>query len=268
MREVSYDAVAYADWVNRGQLWLPPRYRRPIAIDLFCGAGGFSLGFHQAGWHVIAAADNDPAAAITYLANLGDYPVQMHFVTEDDRRRFEAELNRICKAEGRMIRSGENRRNVLGDAPGCQHFWFGDLRKVSGQEILDALGMKPGEVDCVFGGPPCQGFSYAGRRNVMDPRNSLVFEFIRLVLEIRPKAMVMENVPGMLTMTTPEGVPVVDAICRILEDGGFGAYEALKRSLLATSGAGAVLRQTSERPGPDDTEPEDEGPQQLSLLAG
>lgn len=49
----------------------------------------------------------------------------------------------------------------------------------------------------------------AGQRNVMDPRNSLVFEFRRLVLEVSPKTFVMENVPGLLSMVTAEGVPVI-----------------------------------------------------------
>ena len=76
----------------------------------------------------------------------------------------------------------------------------------------------------------------------MDPRNSLVFDFARLVLEIRPKAMVMENVPQVLSMLTPEGVPVIDALARVLTDGGFSTYNALKASLAAQAGAGAVLR--------------------------
>lgn len=215
---------------------------RPICIDLFSGCGGFSLGMIQAGFEVVAACDNDPYATITYLYNLGSYPVEIHYIEPEDRERLERAVIQCTKKKNgiyQMPVSGGNRRP---DIPGVRHFWFGDIRKVTGQEILDALGMKPGEIDCVVGGPPCQGFSYAGRRNVMDPRNSLVFEFARLVLEIQPKAMIMENVPGILTMVTPEGLPVMDVLCRILEDGGFGTAEAIKRSLLATAGAGAVCR--------------------------
>ena len=104
--------------------------------------------------------------------------------------------------------------------------------------------MKHGEVDCVIGSPPCQGFSTAGKRNVLDRRNSLVFEFARLVCEISPKTMVFENVPGIASMVTPAGLPVLDVFCRILEDGGFGTVEALKRGLLRSAGAGAALRST------------------------
>jgi DNA (cytosine-5)-methyltransferase 1 len=79
----------------------------------------------------------------------------------------------------------------------------------------------------------------------MDPRNSLVFEFARLILELQPRAFMLENVVGMGTMLTPEGLPVVDAFCRVLADGGFGPLDTLKRSLLASADAGAALRRGS-----------------------
>lgn len=53
-------------------------------------------------------------------------------------------------------------------------------------------------IDAIFGGPPCQGYSTMGKRLVDDPRNQLVFHFLRLVAEVRPRYFVMENVPGML----------------------------------------------------------------------
>ncbi len=56
-------------------------------------------------------------------------------------------------------------------------------------------------VDVVAGGPPCQGFSVAGKRNPDDPRNKLFYEFVRVVDEARPDYFVMENVPGILTMS-------------------------------------------------------------------
>ena len=58
------------------------------------------------------------------------------------------------------------------------------------------------EIDLVAGGPPCQGFSHMGTRDVLDSRNTLVNEFVRLVLELRPKAFLMENVPGMQSGAT------------------------------------------------------------------
>lgn len=222
------------------------RMRRPIGIDLFCGCGGFTLGFVQAGWEVVAGLDNDPWAALTYLVNLGAYPVQIHYAEPDDKDR----LDKACKKSmgsrnGLLVpmTSGAARPE---DQPGVSHFFFGDCRKFTGEQILAAIGRKRGEVDCVFGSPPCQGFSHAGKRNVMDPRNSLVFEFARLVLEMQPQSLCFENVPGILNMTTPEGLPVVDAFSRVLQDGGWGTLDAIKRALLTTAGAGVALK--SQKP--------------------
>lgn len=57
------------------------------------------------------------------------------------------------------------------------------------------------EVDIVCGGPPCQGFSYAGKRFIDDPRNKLFKDFVEIVEKIMPKALILENVPGMLTLS-------------------------------------------------------------------
>lgn len=75
-----------------------------------------------------------------------------------------------------------------------------DIRSVKGADLLKTVGLKVGEVDCLFGGPPCQSFSLAGKRHGLDDeRGQLVGEFIRLVHEIQPKSFVMENVKGMAT---------------------------------------------------------------------
>jgi DNA (cytosine-5)-methyltransferase 1 len=66
----------------------------------------------------------------------------------------------------------------------------------TGEEIRNQSCIGNRDIDVVFGGPPCQGFSMIGKRTLDDPRNSLVFHFIRLVLELRPKFFVMENVRG------------------------------------------------------------------------
>ncbi|NOR31899.1 MAG: DNA (cytosine-5-)-methyltransferase [Sulfitobacter sp.] len=73
-----------------------------------------------------------------------------------------------------------------------------DVSKLSGAELCDLAGLEIGNVDCLFGGPPCQSFSLAGdRKGLNDPRGELVGHFIRLVREIGPKSFVMENVKGM-----------------------------------------------------------------------
>lgn len=69
-----------------------------------------------------------------------------------------------------------------------------DVRQVSGTHIEEAVG---GTVDIVVGGPNCQGVSERGLRNPDDPRNFMFPEFVRLVSELRPRAFIMENVPGL-----------------------------------------------------------------------
>jgi len=68
---------------------------------------------------------------------------------------------------------------------------------VSGDEIRSRAGLLGKDIDVVFGGPPCQGFSMIGKRTLDDPRNSLVFHFVRLIKELQPKYCVFENVKGL-----------------------------------------------------------------------
>lgn len=65
------------------------------------------------------------------------------------------------------------------------------------EEIRYACAIGNQDIDVVFGGSPCQGFSLIGKRALDDPRNALVFHFLRLVLELQPKYFVFENVPGL-----------------------------------------------------------------------
>lgn len=244
-------------------LFLPESCKRhsPIAVDLFCGCGGFSLGMIQAGWTVIAAVDQDPYAALTYLTNLGTHPVDLQFVDPSDRVKFEKVIQSQVKQVGPIQQIPLSGQHRPPDRLGVKHFWLGDIRKLKGSSILRATQKRQGDIDCVFGGPPCQGFSKIGKREVLDPRNSLLFEFARMILEIMPKTFVMENVPGILSMVTPEGIPVIEAFCRILSDGGFAAYDALLNSLKAQHGSwGTVRGQERKRDRCTDTNP------QLSLF--
>ena len=76
--------------------------------------------------------------------------------------------------------------------------WKKDIRDITGQEILTFCKIEKGELDVLDGSPPCQGFSVSGKRQIHDDRNNLVFEFIRLINELQPKAFVMENVGGLV----------------------------------------------------------------------
>jgi DNA (cytosine-5)-methyltransferase 1 len=77
----------------------------------------------------------------------------------------------------------------------------GDIRNLDVAELLRELGIAPGQLDLLTGCPPCQGFSTLRTHQrvtaVADPRNDLTKEFLRLVREMKPRAVVMENVPGL-----------------------------------------------------------------------
>ena len=81
------------------------------------------------------------------------------------------------------------------------HLWHQDIRKLTAPKILRTLGLKRGELDLLAGCPPCQGFSALrrlnGGRRVRDDQNDLIFDFLRLVRGLRPRAIMMENVPGL-----------------------------------------------------------------------
>lgn len=92
-----------------------------------------------------------------------------------------------------------------------------DICKLDVNQLVSTYG----KADVVIGGPPCQGFSMAGKRNTNDPRNSLFMEYIRFVQAFEPKYFVMENVPGILTMKTDDGTLVIDIICAEIDKIGY-----------------------------------------------
>jgi DNA (cytosine-5)-methyltransferase 1 len=77
--------------------------------------------------------------------------------------------------------------------------WEGDIARLSIEETLKKTGLRPSELDVLDGSPPCQGFSTSGKRLLADPRNALFTEYVRLLRGLRPKVLVMENVPGLVT---------------------------------------------------------------------
>ena len=103
-------------------------------------------------------------------------------------------------------------------------FIFGDITQEETKRlIIDACeGLS---VDVVIGGPPCQGFSYAGWRNPDDKRNQLFREFVALVKELKPQFFVMENVLGILTMRKGEAIK---EIIGAFEDMGYHVNPPLK----------------------------------------
>ena len=167
---------------------------RPVAVDLFCGAGGLSAGFEQAGFDIALGVDSDGYHAAAHDRN---FP------------------------HGKTL---------------CQ-----SVATLTAADVFAAVGRS--EVDVIVGGPPCQGFSTMGVRDALDPRNDLVGQFVRVVREVRPKAFVMENVPGMLagktravlttaiTQFETAGYRITHPV-RVLDASLFGVPQQRKRLIL------------------------------------
>ncbi|MBF0605526.1 MAG: DNA (cytosine-5-)-methyltransferase, partial [Nitrospirae bacterium] len=76
----------------------------------------------------------------------------------------------------------------------------GDITNIDPARVLSATGLKPGELDLLVGGPPCQAFSTAGKRGTLqDPRGTLLWDFLRFVEYMKPRMFLMEKVRGLLS---------------------------------------------------------------------
>ncbi len=124
---------------------------KPKILDLFCGCGGLSKGFLDAGYHVEIGIDNDEKSLKTFSHN---HPTARTF-TED-----------------------------LGTL---------DVKKF----IKSNIDTK---IDLIVGGPPCQGFSISGKRNINDPRNGYYRSYFEFVNQLKPPVFLMENVPNLIGM--------------------------------------------------------------------
>lgn len=103
-------------------------------------------------------------------------------------------------------------------------FILGDVTKdETKQSIFNACSNH--KIDVILGGPPCQGFSYAGWRDPNDERNQLFRDFVSIVLELKPYFFVMENVPGILTM---RGGEAIKEIIKAFADVGYYVNQPLK----------------------------------------
>ncbi|MBO0801641.1 MAG: DNA cytosine methyltransferase [Nocardiopsaceae bacterium] len=115
-------------------------------------------------------------------------------------------------------------------------FIVGDLREVDADKVSNTADIAPGELDLLFAGPPCQGFSIIGSRVVWDERNNLFREVLRLTRDLRPRSVVIENVPGLVTLA---GGAYLRAILQGLAEIG---YEAACAELLAAQYGAPQMR--------------------------
>ncbi len=97
--------------------------------------------------------------------------------------------------------------------------FFGQVADASATALLQDAGLKQGDLDCLIGGPPCQSFSYNNhQRSEKDVRAGLFRDYLGLLEGLEPKCLVMENVPGILTVG---GGSVIDEIVESLYDLGY-----------------------------------------------
>ena len=175
--------------------------RQPTFIDLFSGAGGFSLGLMQGGMKCLAALEYSPMAANTFWANLclKDWS---HLWLDANDEAFEK--------TAAMFGSGET-ENVICETPAddwlyapeispCMNLFCWDITKLEPEDFCQLGGFEPKDVDVMVGGPPCQGFSYAGERQMDDSRNQLAFRYLEYAKYIQPQFFIIENVPGILSL--------------------------------------------------------------------
>lgn len=161
----------------------------PTVIDLFAGAGGLSLGLYQAGWEGLFAIEKNAFAFETLKYNLIDN--KKHFQWPEWLPQTAHDINEVLKKY---------------------------------PEQLKAL---QGKVDLVAGGPPCQGFSMAGKRVEDDVRNQLVFSYIKFIDLVKPKMILFENVKGFTyafdkgKSESSEKEPYSHKVIRGLEDLGY-----------------------------------------------
>ena len=87
-----------------------------------------------------------------------------------------------------------------------------DISKLSPESFGKEYNISKNDIDIIVGGPPCQGFSIAGKRDKKDPRNSLFMEYAKYLNYFNPKAFIMENVIGILSMKNNSNVKVIDII--------------------------------------------------------
>lgn len=117
------------------------------------------------------------------------------------------------------------------------------VERLSAKQIRETAGIGDAEVDCVFGGAPCQGFSLIGHRVLDDPRNKLVLEFVRIVSELNARSFVFENVKGLtvgkhkaflkeLVMAFDEAGYDVRLPWKVLNAGNFGTPQSRERLFL------------------------------------
>lgn len=168
----------------------------PTFIDLFAGCGGISLGLLNAGWKGLFAVERDAFAFSTLKKNLIDGALC-------------AQLDWPVWVPAKEMAISTFLRRLRKD-----------------KRLLEYLRI----ADLVAGGPPCQGFSFAGKRRHDDPRNSLFRDYLRVVSLLRPKMLLIENVNGIMVKHGKRRMPYAEKIRRGLNKLGYETVAGIHRA--------------------------------------
>ena len=135
--------------------------------------------------HPTPLAHQSPHTAIDLFSGVGGLTLGLRNAGFDVR--LAVDIDSAC---------GATHRRNLPSVP----FLRADIQRVSAHDVQLAAALQAGELDLLAGGPPCQGFSIIGQRELLDPRNSLIRHFTRLAEKLQPKVLLLENVPGLATL--------------------------------------------------------------------
>jgi DNA (cytosine-5)-methyltransferase 1 len=142
---------------------------KPSYVDLFAGCGGLSLGLEWAGFRRAGAIEISPDAARSYHHNL---------ICREDTSSYQ--WSDLVKSTDLQVAVGL----IVGDIAG------------GFDALVSSCRQSSAVIDLVAAGPPCQGFSVAGRRNPHDPRNALIDHVVEAATSLRPTLVLVENVPA------------------------------------------------------------------------
>ncbi len=130
------------------------------------------------------------------------------------------------------------------------HIWEDDIRRVTVAQVMRDLELKRGELDLLAGCPPCQGFSSLrtlnGSRTVSDSGKDLVFQFLRFVRVLQPRAVMMENVPGLAddwrlrVLSSALDSMGYESSHQVLDAADYGVPQRRRRLILVAAKAGTI----------------------------
>lgn len=167
-------------------------------LSLFSGVGGFDLGLERAGMQIIAQVEIDPYCRKQLARHWPDVP------RYEDVRSVSRESFGLADGSGASSRAEKRHQSQLsvrgGSVQACGLLDATLGSDGSSAEPSSSGRQVPGHVDLICGGFPCQDLSVAGKRAGLDgDRSGLWFEFQRILLELRPRWALIENVPGLLS---------------------------------------------------------------------